>query len=44
MRVVQALRDRDFQAAAPTSRKWAEMMDRILRQTSFSTLEYKPTW
>jgi hypothetical protein len=40
----QALRDRDFQLGAPASRKWAALMEKLIRVTRFDTTEYDQRW
>jgi len=40
----QALRDRDFKIGAGANMFWPDFVAKVLRESQFQTLEYKPTW
>ena len=40
----QALRDRDFKIERVGNAKWAKWIVRVVQDTEFSTLLYKPAW
>ena len=40
----QALRDRDFKVGAGANAFWPDFIAKVLRETQFHTLLYKPGW
>ena len=40
----QALRDRDFKVGSRTNQFWPEFVAKVIKDSNFTTLEYKPGW
>ena len=40
----QSLRDRDFKIGAGANMFWPQFVAKVIKESNFSTLAYKPSW